>query len=236
MSSDISIRKCVNCCGQERYALCSVSTRLTERLRKISSTAAYRKTERLFVEGQEARGVFALCTGRAKLSTSSRMGKNIITRICEPGDVIGLNAVVSGLPYTVTAEMMVAGQVKFLPRTLFMSLMNEEEELRLMVAKQLSISYYRIHDAVRVLGLAIHPVERLASFLLSSVSDRPDVNLESETVSASLTHQEIADTIGSTRQTVTKIFSEFRKKQLLRSEGPSMAILNRPELKKMVQF
>ncbi|HTT21522.1 MAG TPA: Crp/Fnr family transcriptional regulator [Candidatus Sulfotelmatobacter sp.] len=236
MGSASPIQKCSNCCGQERYAFCKVSDRLIERLRKISSTAAYRKKERLFVEGQEARGVFVLCTGGVKLSSSSRLGKNIITRICNPGDVIGLNAVVSGLPYTVTAETMVASQVKFLPRSLFLSLMNEDEELTLVVAEQLSISYYRVHDAVRVIGLAIHPVERLASFLLSWVSDRTDANLESGTMSASLTHQEIADAIGSTRQTVTKLFSEFRKQQLLQSEGASLAILNRTELEKIAQF
>jgi Cyclic nucleotide-binding domain len=98
MGSVSPIQSCSNYRGQERYAFCDVSSGLGERLRKISSTAAYRKNERLFVEGQEARGIFVLCTGRAKLFASSRLGKNIITRISEPGDVIGLNAVVSGRP------------------------------------------------------------------------------------------------------------------------------------------
>jgi CRP/FNR family transcriptional regulator, cyclic AMP receptor protein len=60
----------------------------------------------LFIEGQPPRGVFVLCAGKAKLSTSSSEGKTLITKISEAGDVLGLNAAISNHPYEVTAEMV----------------------------------------------------------------------------------------------------------------------------------
>ena len=83
-----------------------------------------------------------LCMGRAKLSTSSRDGKTIITKISEPGDVLGLNAVVSNRPYEVTVEMMEPGQANFIPRDSLVLLMREFPEVSARIAQQLSRNYY----------------------------------------------------------------------------------------------
>ena len=70
----------------------------------------------LFVEGQEARGVFVICNGRIKLSASSADGKSLILRIAEPGEVVGLPGTISGKPYEVTAEALEPIQANFIPR------------------------------------------------------------------------------------------------------------------------
>src|SRR5262249_13036570 len=81
-------------------------------LNEIKSTGIYPKSAMLFIEGQQPRGVFVLCTGKAKLSTSSSEGKTIITKISEAGDLLGLNATISNHPYEVTAEMIEPGQAR----------------------------------------------------------------------------------------------------------------------------
>lgn len=88
----------------------------------------------VFLEGQVPRGVFILCTGRAKLSTSSPSGKAIITRISQAWDVLGLNAVVAGRAYSVTAEMMDTGQVMFISRDAFRRMMKEHGQIAVAVA------------------------------------------------------------------------------------------------------
>ena len=60
----------------------------------------------LFVEGQIPRGAYVLCSGKAKLSTTSRDGKVLILKIAEAGEVLGLSAVISGTPFQLTAETM----------------------------------------------------------------------------------------------------------------------------------
>ena len=110
------IDNCLTCQFREEYLFCNLSSAASEKLTEIKSTAVYPKSAMLFIEGQLPRGVFVLCTGKAKLSTSSSDGKTIILKISEPGDVLGLSATISNKPYEVTAEMMEPGQANFIAR------------------------------------------------------------------------------------------------------------------------
>lgn len=107
---------CMTCPLRAEHLFCNLQAQAGQRLSEIKSTAVYPKGAMLFIEGQIARGVFVLCSGRVKLSTTSREGKTIITKVSDSGDVLGLNAVVSNVPYEVTAEMMEPGQANFIPR------------------------------------------------------------------------------------------------------------------------
>lgn len=214
----------------------NLSPDLADLVVSVSVTSIYRRKARLFIEGQKPSGVFILRTGKAKLTTCSIFGKTIITRFADPGDVLGLNAAVSGRPYGATAEMAANGQVDFIPQDCLLRLMRERGDFALVVAEQLSASYYPLHDVVRSLGLAVHPLERLAKLLLSWASGSDDASGSDHVFKLPLTHQEIADSIGSTRETVSKLFSELRQKHLLRSEGGELTIMNLLELQRIVQF
>jgi CRP/FNR family transcriptional regulator, cyclic AMP receptor protein len=95
----------------------------------------------LFIEGQLSRGVFVLCNGKVKLSTTSREGKTIITKISDSGDMLGLNAVISNVPYEVTAEMMEPGQANFIPHDSLQQFLREFPEVAMRVAQPLSRNY-----------------------------------------------------------------------------------------------
>src|SRR6201988_5407981 len=107
---------CLTCSVREEHLFCNLSIHAGQRLNEIKSTAMYPKSAMLFIEGQQPRGVFVLCTGKVKLSTSSSEGKTIITKISDAGDVLGLNATISNRPYEVTAEMIEPGQANFITR------------------------------------------------------------------------------------------------------------------------
>lgn len=68
------------------------------------------------MEGQPSRGVFLLCQGRAKLSTSDKEGRTVILRIAKPGEVRGLHATVLNEPYELTVETMQPCQLNFINR------------------------------------------------------------------------------------------------------------------------
>ncbi|MGD0790732.1 MAG: cyclic nucleotide-binding domain-containing protein, partial [Terriglobales bacterium] len=107
---------CLTCPMREEHLFCNLPVAAVQRLNEIKSTAVYPKSAMLFIEGQQPRGVFVLCTGKVKLSTSSAEGKTVITKISEAGDVLGLSATISNRPYEVTAEMIEPGQANFITR------------------------------------------------------------------------------------------------------------------------
>jgi len=233
-----ALHECSNCYSACGNAFCCRCCNLLDQIERAGCKSICRRKLTLFLEGQVPRGVFILCTGRAKLSTSSTSGKTKITRISQAGDVLGLNAVVAGRAYSVTAEMMDTGQVMFISRDAFLRMMKQHGQIAVAVAEQLSRSYYPPHEMLRTLGLGAHPAERLAKFLLSWTDGlATDCNETcSERFNLSLTHQEIADSIGSTRETVSRLFSDLRRKRLVESEGAALAITNRSGLESMVQF
>src|SRR5579872_2957268 len=95
---------CITCPVREEHLFCNLSPPALQKLNEIKSTAVYPKSAMLFIEGQQPRGVFVLCTGKAKLFTSSTEGKTLIMKISQAGDVLGLNAAISNHPYEVTAD------------------------------------------------------------------------------------------------------------------------------------
>ncbi len=226
---------CLTCPVREEHLFCNLSIHAGQRLNEIKSTAVYPKGAMLFIEGQQPRGVFVLCAGKAKLSTSSREGKTIITKLSEAGDVLGLNAVVSNRPYEVTAEMMEPGQANFIPRESLLQFLKEHGEVALRVAEQLSRNYYTAYEEIRTLGLATSPSEKFAKLLLSWSPKNGNNDGAGMQVKLTLTHEEIAEIIGTTRETVSRLFSEFKKKQLLQLKGSTLVIRNRPALEKIVQ-
>jgi CRP/FNR family cyclic AMP-dependent transcriptional regulator len=225
---------CTTCPAREQHLFCNLSVPAVQHLNEIKSTAVYPKGTMLFIEGQQARGVFILCAGKAKLSTSSREGKTIITKLSDHGDVLGLNAVISNRPYEVTAEMMEPGQANFIPRDSFMRFLKDNAEVALRVYEQLSRNYYTAYEEIRTLGLAASPAEKFAKLLLSWSSTGAQTDGSAQ-FKLTLTHEEIAETIGTTRETVSRLFSEFKRKQFVQVKGTTLVIRSRPSLERIVQ-
>lgn len=231
------IESCLTCKLREDYLFCNLATASTKALESIKSTAAYPKGAILFVEGQSPRGVFVLCHGRAKLSTSSADGKTIILKIAEPGEILGLSATVSGKSYEVTAELMEPSQANFITRQDFLNFLRDHGDAALRVAEQLSQNYHSAYEEIRSLGLSHSAAEKLAKLLLEwakdgnakgNGKDKGEVRL-----TVTLTHEEIAQLIGTSRETVTRALADLKKKQLVQVKGSTVVIRNKAALEKL---
>lgn len=227
------IENCLSCPHREDRLFCDLPPAAVQRLSAITSPAAYPKGATLFVEGQTPRGVFILCSGRVKLSTSSADGKTLILRISEPGEVLGLPATVTGKPYELTAEVIEPTQANFVSREDFLLFLREHGEAALRVAQQLGEIYHGAISEMRSIGLSHSVGEKLARFLLDLSADhgntKGDVRL-----TLTLTHEEIAQMIGSSRETVTRLFGDFKKRQLLQVKGSTLIIKNRSGLQSLL--
>src|SRR3954453_3512092 len=82
---------CSTCTFRAERQFCNMGTPAVKALDTIKFTAVYPKGSVLFVEGEQPRGVFIVCSGRVKLTTSSSEGKTLIVKIAEAGEVLGLS-------------------------------------------------------------------------------------------------------------------------------------------------
>jgi CRP/FNR family transcriptional regulator, cyclic AMP receptor protein len=89
---------CQTCQVKTGNFFCNLPGRALKALDHIKFSSGYPKGAVLFTEQESPRGVFILCKGRVKLSMTSSEGKSVILRLADPGEVLGLHAVVSNQP------------------------------------------------------------------------------------------------------------------------------------------
>lgn len=182
----------------------------------------------LLIEGRLPRGVFVLCSGRAKLSMIARDGKVLILKIASNRQVLGLSAIVSGRPSPVTATTLEPCQVKFIDQEDFQAFIHTNHAAALACAVALSREVKTAFEDVHDLLLARSSTEKLARLLLSWIVHEPrDLDIR---VSTDFTHVEMAQMIGSSRETVTRLLGEMKRRELIRQEGSTLVIRNRVAL------
>ena len=183
----------------------------------------------LFVEGQTPRGVFILCSGKVKLSTTSKEGKVLILKQAEAGEVLGLSAAISGTNYEMSAETASPCQLNFIGRQDFMALLQSESEVGMRAALWLSREFQGAYRDIHDLVLARSSSGKLARLLLSCAPTGIQASEELH-LRSSMTHEEMAQRIGSSRETVTRLLSDLKKKRLIRLEGATLVIRDRTGL------
>ena len=227
------IENCLTCKMRADHIFCDLPPAALQSFENIKYATAYPKGAVLFVEGQSPRGIFVLCKGRVKLSICSTDGKTLILKIAEPGEVLGLSASVSGKPYELTAETVDPCQVNFVKREDFLRFLRENADACLRVAEQLSEKYNSACREIRALGLSHSAAEKLAKLLLEWSAKNGEAAKAEPRVKLALTHEEIAQMIGTSRETVTRLFADLKKRQIVQAKGSTLLIRNKAALKAM---
>lgn len=228
-----AVHNCLSCPYREDRLFCNLPPEALQRLARIGFLSSYPAGAVLFVEGQACRGVFILCAGEVKLSTASIDGKTLIVRLAEPGELLGLPSTVTGKPYSLTADVMRPVQVKFVPRQDFMDFLREYGDVAVRVAQQLGETYHVAVEEMRTIGLSHSAEEKVARFLLdwSAKNKLPGIPLR---FNLTLTHEEIAEIVGLRRETVTRVFSKFKRANLVTFRGSTVKITDKAALEKFM--
>jgi CRP/FNR family transcriptional regulator, cyclic AMP receptor protein len=199
---------------------------------RIGVMMNHERGAKLFSEGDPARNVFIICTGQVKISSTSRDGKTMILKIAGPGDVMGLSAVLANVPHEVTAEAIEPLQVKTVRKQEFVDFLGKHGIASMHAAQSLSGEYMTVfHDAKR-LALSGSAAGRLARLLLdwarTASGGRPELRF-----TMALTHEEIANMAGTSRETVTRLLNQFRRDEWITIKGASMTIVKPDELERL---
>jgi CRP/FNR family cyclic AMP-dependent transcriptional regulator len=198
----------------------------------IGTQATLPKGTKLFQESGRSNGIFVICTGQVKLSCTSREGRTLILKIALPGDILGLGAVISGSTYEVTAETIEPTQIKSIRREEFLSFLQKHGEASLHAAKALSEEYKAAFFDARRLALSSSAAGRLAGVLLDWGRAASCGNTEMRFTMA-LTQEELANLVGSSRETVSRMLGRFKKEKLIQIRGSSILILSPERLEQL---
>jgi len=220
---------CHECDSLKHGFFCDLSYATLQDLDEISHRSVLPAGAILFVEGQSPRGIFVICSGRVNLSTTSREGKILILKTGEAGDVLGLSATISDVPYETTAETATPCVLNFIERNDLRELMEARGEVGIHSAQSLSRDYHCAHQDIHDLVLTRSSAGKLARLLLSQSQSEFEAALEAR-LSGPMTHEEIGQRIGASRETVTRLLGDLKRKHLIRLDGSTIVIRDRTAL------
>lgn len=183
-------------------------------LNQTGLTRRVEKGEYVFRSGENAGGVYFLRSGKIKVSQAVSCGKEVILWFCFGGDILGLAESVQYCEREVSAQACEISEVLSIPQERFNAYLFENPQVMFLLLQVMSSRLRCLSETLA--NVAGEQVQKRFTRLLFWLCTRYG-RCEEETVvmNVHLTHQEIADMIGATRQTVTSIMSSFKQQGIL---------------------
>lgn len=187
----------------------------------------------LFAEGEPARGVYILRSGRATVSIASSEGRVVMLRMAQAGDVVGLNSVLRNCSYDTTVKTLKPCRTDFIPRAELIEFMQQSQAGAQAILNILSRELTALTDRSKLLLLPQTVSGRLARLLLEWIKESASATAGPVQLDKAFTHEEIAQMICSSRETVTRLLANLSKQQVIRITSDNILIRNRPALEKI---
>ena len=216
---------CLSCGLRREGNFCQLPRGVLEIFDDIGYLSVFPANVDLLLEGMVPQGVFVLCSGRAKLSMTARDGKVVILTVAGARQLLGLSAVLSGLPSPVTVTTVEYCQVKFVEKDDFLQMLARNSSVALSCATALSRDVGKAFDTLYEMLLARSSAGKLARLLLSFAGN--EAGNHDLHVTSNFTHEEMAQMIGSSRETVTRLLGVLKRRELIRQEGATLVIPDR---------
>ncbi|MBZ5521917.1 MAG: Crp/Fnr family transcriptional regulator [Acidobacteriia bacterium] len=201
-------------------------------LQSLAMGVIYPEDSILFQEEDAVRGVFVLLRGLVKLTVSSTEGKTLILRLARPGTILGLSATISGNPYEASAIAVHTSEIGFVRREDFAAFIARHLEVYELIARESIVQQSEALEQLRLVGLSASVPERLARLLLNWSSTGQETR-QGVSVKLPLTHEEIGEFIGTSRETISRTLSEFKSRRMVELHGSTLTISNRHALEQM---
>ncbi len=195
----------------------------------LRSLSNYPPGTTLFVEQQVPEHILFLMTGQVKLSMNSSAGRRVILGVASAGETLGLASAFSGGRYDITAETVSPCTIASIACGDFLRFLRRHPAAYVNVARELCMECTRACTQVRRLGLTVTAPAKLVRFLLEQCAVAP-LSEGGTRLFCALTHSEIGECIGVSRETITRLFSDFRSRDLLESRGSTLIVSNRRAL------
>lgn len=211
-----------NTCALQR-SFCHLSDQLRAAFDGLKTTVTYWKGETIFHEDDRCQSVFAVCEGSVKLITTSSEGRVLLLRFAQPGEMLGLaEAVLGPAPYSCSAVAAESSILAVIPRDTFLRFISSYPEARLGLTIALSEQYKFAQRETKFLGFDDTSNVRLAHLLLEWSAEHG--------VLAHVTHGDLAQAIGATRETVTRLLGDFTRAGLIERRANAIVVVRPVEL------
>ena len=192
---------------------CSLFERLTaqqiQRLESQSRARQFKRGSLIYLPSDQGASVLLLTAGRVEIYHVTGEGKQALLAIIDPGELFGELALFDGGTREEHAEAMEKSTVVLIPGEEIQRLMEEHTEVSLGVTKLMGLRRRRVERRLKSLLFRSNR-ERVVHLLLELAEKYGQLTPEGVILGIKLSHQELANIIGSTRETVTVVLGDLQ--------------------------
>ena len=201
-------------------------------LLQIGQTHRFRKSEFVFRAGDATHHVYLLLRGRVKIYQPSTVGKEVILWFCFGGELFGLAEAARGGERVVSAQACDDAEILCIRQEQFTAFLSQHPHTALRIVQVLSCRLRVLGDVViNLISDDVHT--RVLKMLLQLGSRCGSPDTLGLRLNITLTHQEIADMIGTTRQTVTTTLGQLERDGMIRIEHHVIYIVDKSLMRRV---
>lgn len=192
------------------------------RLMSRKTENAYKKGQVIFREGGYPSGLFYVVSGRVKKYKADHEGGEQIIYVAGAGELLGFHAILSGDNYPDSAAVLEDSVIAFIPREDFIDAVEHSEILGRRLLKTLSHEFVVLVNSLAV--AARKPVRERLALQLIVVREKYKSGASNSPVEINLSRDDLANLVGTARENVVRILSEFKEKGILATKGRKIIV------------
>ncbi|MBD8497788.1 Crp/Fnr family transcriptional regulator [Paenibacillus arenosi] len=195
-----------------------------ERLMEISKERTYPEGSHLFWEGDAADKLYFLKSGRVKVTKSTDEGKELILYMYHAGDIVGQVDPFHASKHSFTAEVLEECEVAVIEQRDLELVICQHCDFSLDFMKWMSVHHRLTQTKVRDLMLYGKPGALCSTLIRLSNTYGEDLKDGGILINKKVTHTDLSNMIGATRESVNRMLSDLRKKNVLEYDNGMIII------------
>ncbi len=200
--------KCRTCKNLRQHSFCDLPSEVLAELERVKKFRDYAPGERIFREGEPVDELMIVCEGAVTLTFSASGGNVMMLGLSECGEMLGLSSHLSGHPHETTADALVNTKIACISTADFIRLCDRFPAFSKNINLELSHKVNRAYDKIRLVGSGLSVSQRLAAWLLQMQAEHAD---DEGRIRITLTHEQMAQLLGVTRESITRALSKFKR-------------------------
>jgi CRP-like cAMP-binding protein len=192
-------------------------------LARLTSRRRYPKDTVIFFENDEGDSFFMIVEGRIKVTILGDDGREIILSVLSVGDFFGEMALLDNEPRSATAIAVEESELLLVQRSDFQAVLTDNRSITGALIRVLTARLRRANHQISTLAL-LDVYGRVARVILDMAREEGKRLKDGRIAFRRATHQEIANRIGTTRETVTRMLKDLERQGLIQVEGKEIVV------------
>ena len=192
-------------------------------LARLTSRRTCPKDTVVFFENEEGDSFFCIVAGRIKVTILGDDGREVILSVLGRGDFFGEMALLDNEPRSATAIAVEDTELLSLHRNDFQSVLSDNRSIMSALIKILTARLRRANHQISTLAL-LDVYGRVARVIVDTARDEGKRLKDGRIAFRRATHQEIANRIGTTRETVTRMLKDLERQGLIHIDGKEVVV------------